>query len=71
MPRGGYRIGLPWAGQWQIVVDTDATRFGGSGSAGDRIVVDALGDRPWQGQPASAVVDVPPLGVIWLAARRP
>jgi 1,4-alpha-glucan branching enzyme len=71
VPRGGYRVGLPWGGQWQIVVDTDATRFGGSGSAGDRLVVDAKGDRPWQGQPASAAVDVPPLGVIWLAAHRP
>jgi 1,4-alpha-glucan branching enzyme len=71
VPRGGYRIGLPWPGSWQVVVDTDATRFGGGGSLGDRVVVEATGDVPWQGQPASAVLDVPPLGVVWLAAHRP
>ena len=26
---------------------------------------------PWQGRPASVQVDVPPLGVLWLAAERP
>jgi hypothetical protein len=25
----------------------------------------------WQGQPASTVISLPPLSVIWLGARRP
>ena len=28
----GYRVGLPWGGEWQVVVDTDAGQFGGSGA---------------------------------------
>jgi 1,4-alpha-glucan branching enzyme len=71
VPRGGYRVGLPWPGIWQIVVDTDATRFGGSGTLSGRIEVDATTDMAWQDQPASALIDVPPLGVVWLAAHRP
>jgi 1,4-alpha-glucan branching enzyme len=71
VPRGGYRVGLPWAGTWQLVVDTDATRYGGSGSLGEMTAVEATTSMPWQGQPASAMVDVPPLGVVWLAAVRP
>jgi 1,4-alpha-glucan branching enzyme len=69
VPRGGYRVGLPWSGPWEIVVDTDAVRFGGSGFNGGRTstVADAT---PWQGQPCSAIVDLPPLGALWLAAHR-
>ena len=70
VPRPGYRIGLPWAGSWQVVVDTDAAPFGGSGAAGGALSVGAS-DHAWQGQPSSALVDLPPLAVVWLAAHRP
>ncbi|MEY4229927.1 MAG: 1,4-alpha-glucan branching enzyme [Actinomycetota bacterium] len=70
VPRPGYRVGLPWAGAWEVVVDTDAAPFGGSGSAGGSPSVGAA-DHAWQGQPASALVDLPPLAVVWLAAHRP
>ena len=70
VPRPGYRVGLPWAGEWQVVVDTDAAKFGGSGSSGTRMTVGA-DPVAWQGQGSSASVDLAPLGVVWLAARRP
>jgi 1,4-alpha-glucan branching enzyme len=74
VPRGGYRVGLPWSGDWQVLVDTDSPRWAGSGYSGYSFdgssTVPATG-VPWQGQPASAVVDLPPLAVLWLAARRP
>ena len=70
VPRSGYRVGLPWAGEWAITLDSDAAQFGGSGFGGGRVIVAAT-DGSWQGQPASALVDLPPLGVLWLAARRP
>jgi 1,4-alpha-glucan branching enzyme len=70
VPRTGYRVGLPWTGDWEIVIDSDASQFGGSGSIGDRRTVPADGVESWQGQASSAIVDLPPLGVIWLAAHR-
>ena len=25
VPREGYRVGLPWAGEWEVLLDTNAT----------------------------------------------
>ena len=71
VPRPGYRVGLPWAGEWDVILDTDHPRFGGStyrGLEADHLT--ATGDLHWQGQPASAMIDLPPLAVVWIAARR-
>ena len=70
VPRGGFRVGLPWSGTWEIIVDTDDAPFGGSGFGGGRVVTEA-DETPWQGQPCSAPIDLPPLGAVWLARRRP
>jgi 1,4-alpha-glucan branching enzyme len=70
VPRPGYRVGVPWAGPWRVLLDTDAPAFGGSGFRDDHPEVEAL-DGAWQGQPASATFDLPPLGVVWLDASRP
>jgi 1,4-alpha-glucan branching enzyme len=60
----GYRLGLPVAGRWAEVLNTDASAYGGSG-AGNLGSVEATTD-PWQDQPASTVLVVPPAGVLWL-----
>jgi 1,4-alpha-glucan branching enzyme len=67
-PHHDYRVGLPVAGHWREVVNTDSTYYGGSG-------VGNLGDvtataRPWHGRPASAVLQLPPQGVVWLTPAR-
>ncbi len=31
VPRPGHRIGLPWPGHWQVLIDSDNGQFGGSG----------------------------------------
>jgi 1,4-alpha-glucan branching enzyme len=69
VPRESERLGVPWGGTWDLVVDTDATMFGGSGFGGERISVEATGE-PWQGQPCSLVFDLPPLATAWWASRR-
>ena len=79
VPHSGYRIGLPWAGEWQVLLDTDSPNYGGSGFAGYDLdglrtgtaVVTATTEVSWQGQPASAVIDLSPLAVLWLGAARP
>jgi 1,4-alpha-glucan branching enzyme len=67
-PVGPYRVGLPFAGEWDEVLNTDATEFGGSG-VGNFGRVDAV-DEPWGGRPASAELTLPPLAGLWLRLRR-
>jgi 1,4-alpha-glucan branching enzyme len=64
-PHEQYRLGLPHAGRWRELVNTDAADYGGSG-VGNLGVIEAV-PEPWHGQPASAVLTLPPLGVLWLA----
>jgi 1,4-alpha-glucan branching enzyme len=68
-PRRGYRLGLPLPGAWELVVDTDAAQYGGSG-AGQPGPIEAEA-RPCGGQPASALVTVPALGVLFLRPAAP
>jgi 1,4-alpha-glucan branching enzyme len=66
--REGYRVGLPFAGRWREVLNTDAQSYGGSG-VGNLGVVEAE-PQMWHGRPASAVLRLPPSGVLWLAPER-
>jgi 1,4-alpha-glucan branching enzyme len=61
--REGYRVGVPTAGRWREVLNTDAATYGGSnvGNLGE-IDAERIG---WDGQPASAAVTVPPLATVW------
>jgi 1,4-alpha-glucan branching enzyme len=63
-PHDGYRVGLPFAGRWSELINTDASVYGGSG-VGNLGAVWATGES-WHGRPASAVLRVPPTGVLWL-----
>jgi 1,4-alpha-glucan branching enzyme len=63
VPRHGYRLGLPQGGRWIDVLNTDDERWGGSGVAQHDVSADGT---PWQGQPDSAVLTLPPLAVRWL-----
>jgi 1,4-alpha-glucan branching enzyme len=64
VPHEGYRIGLPRAGRWDEVVNTDAAVYFGS-EVGNFGGVEATAEA-WHGQPASATLRVPPLGALWL-----
>ena len=63
-PYEGYRVGLPAAGGWREVLNTDSSRYGGS-DVGNLGEIRATTD-PWHGRPASAVLRLPPAGVLWL-----
>jgi 1,4-alpha-glucan branching enzyme len=64
VPHHGYRIGLPVAGRWSEVLNTDAEIYSGSG-VGNMGAVHAE-ESSSHGLPASASVSVPPLGAVWL-----
>ncbi|MGH2821829.1 MAG: 1,4-alpha-glucan branching protein GlgB [Thermoleophilaceae bacterium] len=64
VPRPDYRLGLPRAGRWREVMNTDSSFYGGTdtGNLGG-IEAEPVG---WHEQPFSAEVTLPPLGVVWL-----
>jgi 1,4-alpha-glucan branching enzyme len=68
LPHHDYHLGLPHAGSWQEVLNTDAGGYAGSG-VGNMGAVRAE-ETPRHGMPASARVTVPPLATLWLRPRR-
>jgi 1,4-alpha-glucan branching enzyme len=64
VPRSGYRIGLPHAGRWREILNTDALDYGGSGEGNGGWIW--AGDTPSHGFPASAEIVVPPLATLYL-----
>ncbi len=62
---GEYRVGLPFAGQWTEILNTDAAEYGGSG-IGNLGAVKAT-DEGWHGRPASATIALAPNSAVWLA----
>ena len=64
VPREDYRIGLPCDGHYREILNSDAALYGGSnmGNAGH---VEAT-QTPWRDRPCSALVDLPPLGAVFL-----
>ena len=65
---GPYRVGLPFTGTWDEILNTDAADFGGSG-VGNFGAVTAT-DEPWSSRPASAELTLPPLAGLWLKLRK-
>jgi len=69
VPREGYRLGLPRAGRWREILNTDAAAYGGS-NAGNAGGVEASGP-PSHGLPQSAGLRLPPLATLWLVHDGP
>jgi 1,4-alpha-glucan branching enzyme len=64
VPRHRYRIGLPRAGVWRELLNTDASEYGGSGMGNlGRVTAAAV---PSHGLPASAELLLPPLATLFL-----
>ncbi len=64
VPHEWYRLGLPMAGRWDEVLNTDADVYLGSG-VGNFGGVEAV-EGAVHGEPASVTLRVPPLGAVWL-----
>ena len=65
VPRLRYRIGVPAAGRWNEILNTDAGIYGGSGMGNLGSVT--AGHHPHHGFPASVEVTVPPLATLYLS----
>ncbi|HQT68599.1 MAG: 1,4-alpha-glucan branching enzyme [Rhodospirillales bacterium 20-60-12] len=64
IPRSDYRIGVPQAGAWAEIFNSDADLYGGS-NIGNQGAVSADGQSV-HGQPASLMLTLPPLATIIL-----
>jgi 1,4-alpha-glucan branching enzyme len=62
--RESWRVGLPAGGRWREVLNTDSRFYGGS-DVGNGFGVEAE-EVPWNEQPFSGELALPPLAVVWL-----
>jgi alpha-1,4-glucan:alpha-1,4-glucan 6-glycosyltransferase/4-alpha-glucanotransferase len=75
-PRDSYLLGVPCAGMWEVIADSDDRLYWGSGYRS--LVPDAsedgeLGarDQPAQGRPYSVALSLPPLAIMFLRRKLP
>lgn len=68
VPRQQYRVGLPRAGKWRELLNSDAAAYGGSNMGNLGGVVAA--ERAWHGQPCSADFVLPPLSILVFRPER-
>jgi 1,4-alpha-glucan branching enzyme len=67
-PRTSYRIGVPLAGRWREVLNSDADAYGGSNTGnGGGLTTEPV---PMHGHAQSLSLVVPPLGFLLLAPER-
>jgi 1,4-alpha-glucan branching enzyme len=69
VPRANYGFGVPQGGFWQVLLDSDASRYGGSGySHIERVEAAPL---PAHGRLHSLYLNLPPLAVMLLKPASP
>ena len=66
--REGYHVGVPEAGTWRVVLNTDDRRWGGAG-AGTMGTIEASGEAA-HGFGQSLPLTLPPLGAVLLERVR-
>jgi len=64
MPRYGYRVGVPYAGEYYELLNSDAVCYGGSGLENKQAM--PSGPIFWQSCPHSILLTLPPLATIIL-----
>lgn len=62
--RHGYRLGVPWVGPYQELINSDSFEYGGSGVVNTGPLPTT--EQRWQEQPYSLEITLPPLGCIFL-----
>jgi 1,4-alpha-glucan branching enzyme len=65
--RHGYRVGVPYAGEYYELINSDAARYGGSGLENNQPM--PSGPIYWQSCPHSILLTLPPLSTVILKRR--
>ncbi|HEX3020723.1 MAG TPA: 1,4-alpha-glucan branching protein GlgB [Chitinispirillaceae bacterium] len=68
VPRQAYRVGVPLAGYWEEILNSDASVYGGSGIGNAGGV--SSEEVPWHGKKQSILVIIPPLAVVVFKSRQ-
>ena len=67
VPRNDYYVGVPFAGDWHELLNSDSRHYGGSDLGnGGTLVAEPVA---WMGQPARVRLTLPPLAALVLAPR--
>jgi 1,4-alpha-glucan branching enzyme len=69
IPRHGYRLGVPYAGEYYELINSDAACYGGSGLENGQPM--PSGPMYWQSCPHSILLTLPPLATVILKRRLP
>lgn len=64
VPRNSYRVGVPQAGTYRTVINSDYEKYGGSGEGSSGDIISQ--STPYHGQDFSIELDLPPLGALYL-----
>ncbi len=67
VPRNGYRVGVPYAGEYYELMNSDAVNYGGSGLENKQPM--PSGSIFWQSCPHSILLTLPPLATIILKRK--
>jgi len=67
VPRHGYRVGVPYEGEYYELLNSDADRYGGSGL--ENLQPMPTGAIFWQSCPHSILLTLPPLSTVILKRR--
>ena len=67
VPREEYRIGVPKKGTYEVVFNSDAKEFGGSGKVRKRVYRSE--SVPMHGKADSINLQLPPMATIYLKVR--
>ena len=68
--RPNYKVGLPLAGTWKEALNSDSSAYGGSGDHHNTKAIKTT-QETYHGRPYSAVVTLPPLGLLVLELDQP
>jgi 1,4-alpha-glucan branching enzyme len=67
-PRAGYRFGLPWAGAYKLILNTDSSYYFGTDAL--RLESIEAEEIEWYSLPFSVAVDLPPLTTLYFEAPK-
>ena len=65
MVRENYKVGLPLAGTWKEVLNSDGAAYGGSGTVQNKGALNTA-QETWHGRPYNVTLNLPPLGIVVL-----
>ena len=63
--RENYKVGLPLAGTWKEVLNSDGAAYGGSGAVQNKGALKTT-QETWHGRPYNVSLNLPPLGIVVL-----